>query len=531
MKSSEIHLGAYIFDKETMHLYGLDGELVPLRHKSLEVLKVLVEKSGQTVLKEEFLETVWDGTHVSEDSLAKCVADIRKTIEDHDKRLIETIPSKGYKLVPGPHSSRTLPTYRYALIAVVMLIIGVTALLSDRYRVSNIDRPVVAVLYFKNLSAEPHRDYLSDAISEGLIVNLARYPEFIVISENSSFQFRNDPVDIQKTSELLGADFLLVGSQQFDGSTIRVTAQLIDAKTGVYVWTESIDAELGAIFAVNEALSRRVAHAVADKVEDIEVTNRSDNEADAMFRYFKAHQTIVQKFSRESIEKAMALNTKNVNDYPDEPWGHIGLALNLRVIVRFGWTDEPPEDVLKRAMDHAQIAVKLAPQNYTARYALGKVFMQSGDLNRAIQEFTIGVELNPSAALTLNGLALPYFFLGRTDDALEALAKAEVFDPLGDFVHHWMKAWALWQDNQCEKALLSLNNISELPTETYKLLAVINICRGDTDAAKEALLYFTSHYPDWNIAEEANLHASVWIHTESLDRWLSELGAAGLPPS
>lgn len=310
MKSSEIHLGAYIFDKEAMHLYGLDGELVPLRHKSLEVLKLLVEKSGQTVLKEEFLETVWHGTHVSEDSLAKCIADIRKTIDDHDKHLIETIPSKGYKLVPGPHSNRILPKYKYALIAVMMLIIGVTALLSDRYRVSNIDRPVVAVLYFKNLSAEPHRDYLSDAISEGLIVNLARYPEFIVISENSSFQFRNDPVDVQKTSELLGADFLLVGSQQFDGSTIRVTAQLIDAKTGVYVWTESIDAELGAIFAVNEALSRRVAHAVADKVEDIEVTNRSDNEADAMFRYFKAHQIIVQKFSRESIELAMALNTK-----------------------------------------------------------------------------------------------------------------------------------------------------------------------------------------------------------------------------
>lgn len=144
---------------------------------------------------------------------------------------------------------------------------------------------------------------------------------------------------------------------------------------------------------------------------------------------------------------------------------------------------------------------------------------------------TIAVELNPSSALALNGIALPYFFLGHTDEALEALAKAEVYDPLGDFVHHWMKAWALWQDHQCEEALLSLNNIAELPTETYKLLAVINVCRGDTEAANEAILYFTSRYPDWSIAEETNLHASVWIHTESIDRWLSELGAAGLPPS
>ena len=529
MKSSEIHLGAYVFDKEAMHLYDRYGELVPLRHKSLEVLKMLAEKPGKTVLKEEFLKTVWDSTHVSEDSLAKCVADIRKTIGDHDRHLIETIPRKGYKLVPGPHSNRIRPRYKYALFAVMMLIIGVAALLSDKYRVSNIDRPVVAVLYFKNLSAQPHRDYLSDAISEGLIVNLARYPEFVVISESSSFQFRNEPMDVQKTSQLLGADFLLEGSQQFDGSTIRITAQLIEAKTGVHVWTESVDAKLGAIFAVNEALSRRIAHAVADKVKDIEITKRSDNEADAMFRFFRAKQITLQKLSRENTEQAMALNTKNVNDYPDEPWGHIGLALNLRVLVRFGWTDEPHEEVLKRAMNHARLAVKFAPQNYTARFALGRVLMQSGDQHRAIQELTTAVELNPSAAHTLNALAQPYFYLGRTNEALDVLAKAELIDPLSNFVHHWMKAWALWQDHQCEKAYLSLNNISELPTEAYKLLAVIDICRGDTGAAKEALLYFTSRYPDWNVTEETNLHAAVWMHTESLDRWLSELSAAGLP--
>lgn len=244
MESSEIHLGEYVFDKKTMHLYGQDGELVPLRHKSLEVLKMLAENTGKTVLKEEFLESVWNGTHVSEDSLAKCIADIRKTIDDQDRRLIETVPREGYKLVVGPHLSRIRPRIKYVIFAVLMLIIGATVLLGDRFRVSNIDRPVVAVLYFKNLSAEPHRDYLSDAISEGLIVNLARYPEFVVISENSSFQFRNEPIDVQKTSQVLGADFLLIGSQQFDGSTIRITAHLIDAKTGEYVWTQSIDAEL-----------------------------------------------------------------------------------------------------------------------------------------------------------------------------------------------------------------------------------------------------------------------------------------------
>jgi len=529
MKSSEFQLGDYVFDKDEKSLVRSDGQPVFLRHKSLEVMDFLIENPGRTILKHEFFDTVWEGAHVSEESLAKCISDIRKAIGDHHKRILVTVPRKGYKLVLGPRPSRIRSRHKYAIAAVAMLIIGVTALLGDRYRVSEINRPVVAVLYFKNLSSAPHRDYLSDAISEGLIVNLARYPEFVVISKNSSFQFREEPVDVQKTSQLLGADFLLEGSQQFDGSTIRVTAHLIDTKTGVHVWTESIDAELGEIFAVNDALSRRVAHAVADKVEDIENVKRSDNEADAMFRYFRAGQILHQRFSRESVEHAMDLATKNVSDYPDEPWGHIGLALNLRVLVRFGWTDDPPQEVLARAMNHAQLAVKLAPQNYMARSAFGKVLMQTGDLNRAIQELTTATELNPSAARPLNGLALPYFFLGRTDEALEALAKAEVFDPLGDFVHHWMKGWALWQDHQCEAALASLNQIPKLPAETYKLLTVIHVCRGDTDAANTALASFRSRYADWSISKERKLHTLLWRHKQSLDRWLAALGTAGMP--
>jgi len=97
----------------------------------------------------------------------------------------------------------------------------------------------------------------------------------------------------------------------------------------------------------------------------------------------------------------------------------------------------------------------------------------------------------------------------------------------GTFVHHWAKAWVLWQDRQCKKALLSLDNIAKLPTETYKLLAVINVCLGDQDAAKEAFQTFASKYPDWNSSKEAKLH-SPWVHQPSLDLWLSELRTAGL---
>lgn len=529
MESSETLLGTYTFDKDAARLRGSDGQLVALRHKSLEVLNILAKNSGKTVLRDDLVSTVWGSTHVSEDSLAKCVADIRKAIGDHDKQLIQTIPRKGYKLVEGPDSNRVRPRLKYAAFAVLLMAVGVLASLSGQFWISDSDRPVIAVLRFKDLSPQPHRDYLSDAISEELIVNLARYPHLIVISENSSFQLRDDPVDFEKASQILGADFILDGSQQFDGSTIRVTAQLIDTKNGEHVWTESVDAELGGIFTINEALSQRVAHAIDTKVTDIEIARHSDNEdeAEAMFRYFKSRQLALQTLSRENTEQSMALNRKSVEDYPEQPWGHIGLAFNLRLIVRFKWADEPLDDVLERAMYHAQTAVRLAPKNYASHFVLSNVFRQSGDLDRAVHELHTALALNPSAVHALNALASLYLYLGRTDEALDVLAKAEVIDPLGTFVHHWAKAWVLWQDRQCEKAFLSLNNISKLPTETYKLLAVINVCLDDQNAAKEAFQTFASKYPDWNSSKEAKLH-SPWAHQPSLDRWLSELRTAGL---
>ena len=71
MESSEIPLGTYVFAKDAACLRGGDGQLVALRHKSLEVLKILAENSGQTVLRDDLLSAVWGDTHVSEDSLAK----------------------------------------------------------------------------------------------------------------------------------------------------------------------------------------------------------------------------------------------------------------------------------------------------------------------------------------------------------------------------------------------------------------------------------------------------------------------------
>lgn len=112
MKSSELQLGEYVYDRDQKRLVRSNGQLVELRHKSLEVLDYLIINPGRTILKQEFFDIVWEGAHVSEESLAKCISDIRKAIGDRDKRILVTVPRKGYKLVPGPQSYRVRPGYK-----------------------------------------------------------------------------------------------------------------------------------------------------------------------------------------------------------------------------------------------------------------------------------------------------------------------------------------------------------------------------------------------------------------------------------
>ena len=110
------------------------------------------------------------------------------------------------------------------------------------------DKPSIAVLALNDLSTGDDKDYLSDALSEGIITELSRFPELFVIARNSSFHYRDNAVDIREIAQELGVRYILEGSQQKAGDRLRVTVQLIDAVAGNHVWAETYDRDLVDIF-------------------------------------------------------------------------------------------------------------------------------------------------------------------------------------------------------------------------------------------------------------------------------------------
>src|SRR5690348_8826879 len=121
----------------------------------------------------------------------------------------------------------------------------------------------VAVLPFVNMSGDPKNDYFSDGITEEILDALAQVPDLKVAARTSAFAFKGKAEDLRKVGEVLDVATVLEGSVQKSGDEVRITAQLIDTRSGYHLWSEKYDRKLTSIFSVEDEISK----AIADKLK------------------------------------------------------------------------------------------------------------------------------------------------------------------------------------------------------------------------------------------------------------------------
>src|SRR5215813_11782674 len=206
----------YTLDIARSSLRAADRD-VPLRRKSFELLRYLLENPDRLVTKEEFLEAIWPNVTVTDEVLTQCVSEVRQAIGDSKQTIIVTVPRRGYRFAA--------PVLRVATSAAV----SAGSESGTRSQSPPLDRPSVAVLPLTNLSGDPQQDYFSDGITEDITTELSRFSELLVIARNSSFQYKGKAVDIRQIGRELGARYVLEGSVRRSGDRIRITGQLIDA--------------------------------------------------------------------------------------------------------------------------------------------------------------------------------------------------------------------------------------------------------------------------------------------------------------
>ncbi len=396
------------------------------------------------------------------------------------------------------------------------------------------NKPSIAVLPFDNMSGDPEQEYFSDGISEDIITGLSALRWLFVIARNSSFTYKGRAVDVKDVARDLGVRYVLEGSVRKAGERVRVTAQLIEATTGNHVWAHRYDRHLDDIFDLQDEITQTIVGAIEPELAVAErerVVREKPNSFDAWDRYQRGlwHH---YRFTKEDNAEAQTLFRQAIELDPSLSRAYADLAHAGYWDVLLGFTDEP-EATLEWADEAGRKALTLDDKDPVAHWALGRVRVLRGDLDRAIAELDTAIHINPSYAHAYYGLSFAQTLAGMTDEALENNKMAIRLSP------HDPSLWTFYAGRTitliarrefedaviwARKTVLQAHSGSWW---THAVLAIALAHSGDTAAARAAIEELRIVQPDFS--EDFIRRRLLFRDPAHLDLFLDGLRKAGLP--
>ncbi|HWC75421.1 MAG TPA: hypothetical protein VG454_15920, partial [Gemmatimonadales bacterium] len=287
----------------------------------------------------------------------------------------------------------------------------------------------IAVLPFANLSKDKDSEYFSDGITEDLINDLANIEGLRVVARTSVFALKGKPLGVQDIANQLNVNTLLEGSVRREGSALRVTAQLIDAKDGFHLWSKSYDRELNSIFLVEEEIARSIAEALRRKLVGLKPSTAS---VEAHDLYLKG-LFFANKRNMEALSKASGLFEQAIAVDPHYALAFAGLAHVLALRMEYG--NQAAAELLPQAKAAARRALELDPGLAEAHASLGLIAMQELDWPTALNEHRTAVELKPDYALARMWYSVTLVTIGRLPEARTELEMAHRLDPTSSIIN------------------------------------------------------------------------------------------------
>jgi serine/threonine-protein kinase len=293
----------------------------------------------------------------------------------------------------------------------------------------------VAVLPFRNLSADADNAFFSDGITEDLIDALGRIDGLRVASRASAFRFRDSAQHLQEAATALGVGCVVEGSVRRAGQRLRVSAALVDAQTGFQIWSDRYDREMADVFEIQDEIVSSLVAALAPALLGTarDVVRRPTDNLEAYEFYLKGrhywHQRSPStlKLAIQSFERAIALDA-------DYALAYAGLADSWALYRPYGWL--PVEACRPQARAAVERAMALGPELAEVQFAQALHLLYFDPHWRSSEPFfTRAIELNPrwSLARAFHGVALAGMY--RAEEAQAEAAVAIELDPLSPFIH------------------------------------------------------------------------------------------------
>jgi adenylate cyclase len=526
-----IHQGDIIIDGDD--IFG-DGVNVAAR------LEALAEPGGICV-----------SGRVQEDACGKL--DI--PFEDMGEQSLKNIskPIRVYRVVPnGPrgalgNKNNAFPSRWWkviglrragvALLAALLVIFGAAYWRFQRSELqsSPAHRLSMVVLPFKNLSNEPDQEYFAEGITDDLTADLSRIEDSFVIAPNTARTYKD--ADPKRVGRELGVNYLLDGSVQRTGSTVRVNARLIDARTGGEIWSERFDGDWTKSMELQDIITGRLARRF-----DLELINQESRGAeiartpDAVDLAMRGWAVLNQPYSREQLAQSRGLFEQALQIDRGLPKALVGLADALAIEVNYRWTDTPV-DQLQRAEDAIGRVLSVLPNDAMAHFVKGEIQRAKGrNVEVAVSAYEAAIALNPSLAPAYGALGGAKIRVGRSAEAFAPLEMAIKLSPRDPLLNTWYFyiCHAHSHLGQYERAIeWCRKSIAVKPFWiAYADLAASYAWTGQQGEAQAAVAELRRMRPDYTVArwsEDGNGWSENTVFLSEFQRIAEGLRKAGLP--
>ncbi len=441
-----ILLGSVRFDPEKMELADAEGERVPLRPQSAEVLLELARHASDIVSKDRLIEAVWSDINVTDESLTQCIADIRRAIGDKSHRIVQTVPKKGYRLVPkaSVKSSTVAGHVRHKSIGLAVLLaliagaavwfsrphlrgetnpgaevtaaatgVGIAVTAEDSLLMNT---PAIAVLAFESLSGSERWTRIGKGIAADIANELARNKELYVTAPETALQIAAESMEARSE---LNVRFILDGTIQAEEGTLRIMARLTDTTTRTIVWSERWTREASDLFAVQDEIVTQIGAMLGSTWWGVlasaerAIAHRRPTESLASYELTLLAVEQKHKFTQESyakaatyLERALAIDPDNVRA--------LALLSNVEILqADIAETTEAAARLWEKSFAHGRLAHEIDPSDPQALLRIATEAKLTNHLAEAYDAVSRAIAVSPNDADVLALASVIYPFKGE----------------------------------------------------------------------------------------------------------------------
>jgi TolB-like protein/DNA-binding winged helix-turn-helix (wHTH) protein/tetratricopeptide (TPR) repeat protein len=457
MSSTKLRFRDYQLDPDGFRL-SRAGHRLRLERKPLELLILLAQNPGQLVKREEIIEKIWgkDFFFDTENGINNAIRKIRSALNDNAEHplFVETSLGKGYRFIApvelvlepagshapersvmpqGPKLSRS----RRALVAalgVTMLIATVFAFNITGIRSRILPRGVppihsIAVLPLQNLSGDPNQEYFADGMTDSLITELAQFSFLRVISRTSAMHYKGSHQPLPEIAKELNVDAVVEGSVIRSGNHVRITAQLVEARSDRHLWAKAYDRDIREIVSLQQDVADSIVSEIQPKLRPQgsgPVSRKRQVNPEAYDAYLQG-MYFWRKFSEAGDRRALEYFEESIREDPSFALGYVGLSHAYHELAYYA----RPREVMPKSKEAAEQALKLDDTLADGHAALGWVkWIYDWDWPGAEKEFQRAIQLNPGDNPSHGMYAMYLDSMGRFEEASREFQIARGLDPI-----------------------------------------------------------------------------------------------------